>query len=197
MQKILLLIVTSILLLSCVSEKKAHTAAVLNPDDFKHYVDYFNQMEDENIVQAISNKESWDWMKENIPLFESPQKNFEEMFYFRWWSLRKHIKVTPVGYVMTEFLVNRSYADKYNMIACAMGHHIMESRWLHNSQYLDEYIHVWFRGNNGEPMKRLHKFSNWTADALYQKYLVDGDLEYLTDMLPDLVNDYKKWEEER
>jgi len=197
MQKILLLIVTSILLLSCVSEKKTHTAAVLNPDDFKHYVDYFNQMEDENIVQAISNKESWDWMKENIPLFESPQKNFEEMFYFRWWSLRKHIKVTPVGYVMTEFLVNRSYADKYNMIACAMGHHIMESRWLHNSQYLDEYIHVWFRGNNGEPMKRLHKFSNWTADALYQKYLVDGDLEYLTDMLPDLVNDYKKWEEER
>src|SRR5690554_7690460 len=49
----------------------------------------------------------------------------------------------PIWYVMTEFLVNRSYADKYNMIACAMGHHIMESRWLHNSQYLDEYIHVW------------------------------------------------------
>ena len=142
MQKILLLIVTSILLLSCVSEKKSHKAVVLNPDDFKHYVDYFNQMEDENIVQAIPNKESWEWMKENIPLFEAPQKNFEEMFYFRWWNLRKHIKVTPVGYVMTEFLVNRSYADKYNMIACAMGHHIMESRWLHNSRYLDEYIHV-------------------------------------------------------
>ena len=39
------------------------------------------------------------------------------MFYYRWWTLRKHIKQTPVGYGMTEFLVNRSYADKYNLIA--------------------------------------------------------------------------------
>lgn len=197
MRKILLLIITSILLSSSTIEKKSFRATILKPDDYKHYVDYFNEMEDENIVQAISNSESWEWMKENIPLFDAPQKNFEEMFYYRWWNLRKHIKVTPVGHVMTEFLVNRSYADKYNMIACAMGHHIMESRWLHNSSYLDEYIHVWYRGNNGHPMERLHKFSNWTADALYQKFLVDGDLDFLIDMLPDLVNDYEKWEVER
>ena len=31
-------------------------------------------------------------MEQNIPLFECPQKNFEEMYYYRWWSLRKHIK---------------------------------------------------------------------------------------------------------
>ena len=49
------------------------------------------------------------------------------MYYYRWWTLRKHIKETPVGYGMTEFLVNRSYADKYNLIACAIGHHIYET----------------------------------------------------------------------
>ena len=27
--------------------------------------------------------------EENIPLFECPQRNFEEMYYYRWWSLRK------------------------------------------------------------------------------------------------------------
>ena len=67
---------------------------------------------------------------------------------------------------MTEFLVNRSYADKYNMISCALGHHIYESRWLHEPQYLDQYVHAWYRGNEGKPMENLpRKFSSWTADA--------------------------------
>jgi hypothetical protein len=154
-------------------------------------------MEDENIVQAIPNSESWEWMKSNIPLFECPQDNFEEMYYYRWWTLRKHIKETPVGYAMTEFLVERSYSDKYNLIACAIGHHIYESRWLHDSKYLDEYIHVWYRGNEGKPMKKLHKFSSYTPHALYDRYLVDGNKEYLVDLLPDLDADYKNWENER
>ncbi len=172
-------------------------AAVLNADDYKHYVDYFNHMEDENIVQAISNADSWEWMKNNVPLFESPQDNFEEMFYYRWWTLRKHIKETPEGYAMTEFLVDRSYSDKYNLIACAIGHHTMESRWLHNSKYLDDYLHVWYRGNEGKPMNRLHKFSSWTPAALLQKYYVDGDLDYMLDLMPDMVADYEQWEQER
>jgi hypothetical protein len=160
-------------------------------------MDYFNNMEDENIAQAISNSQAWEWMKQNIPLFECPQQNFEEMYYYRWWTLRKHIKKTPVGYAFTEFLVDRSYADEYNLIACAMGHHTMEARWLHNPGYLNDYLHVWFRGNDGIPMKKLHKFSNWTAFALYQKYLVDGNKNYLVDMLPDVLNDYRSWEQER
>lgn len=192
--------VTLIMLtVACANQQKEsnYKGAILKADDFKHYVDYFNRMEDENIVQAIPNAESWKWMEDNVPFFQCPQDNFEEMFYFRWWTLRKHIKETPVGYAITEFLVDRSYADKYNLIACAMGHHIMESRWLHNSIYVDDYVHVWFRGNEGKPMKKLHKFSNWTADALYQKYLVDGNKNYLLDMLPDLVADYTRWEKER
>ncbi|MGQ1948231.1 glycoside hydrolase family 88 protein [Geofilum sp. OHC36d9] len=171
--------------------------SVLQAEEFKHYVDYFNNMEDENIAQAISNSQAWEWMKQNIPLFECPQQNFEEMYYYRWWTLRKHIKKTPVGYAFTEFLVDRSYADEYNLIACAMGHHTMEARWLHNHEYLNDYLHVWYRGNDGLPMKKLHKFSNWTAFALYQKYLVDNDIDYLVDMLPDLLDDYRRWEQER
>ncbi len=187
------------LIVACAPKQEGNTyqGAVLNADDFKSYVDYFNRMEDENIVQAIPNSESWEWMKENVPFFDCPQDNFKEMFIYRWWTLRKHIKETEKGYAFTEFLVERSYADKYNLIACAMGHHIMEARWLHNPQYVDDYVHVWFRGNEGKPMNKLHKFSNWTADALYQKYLVDGDKDYMLDMLPDMVKDYERWEKER
>ncbi|MFB6343732.1 glycosyl hydrolase family 65 protein [Saccharicrinis sp. FJH62] len=174
-----------------------HQGYVLNADDFKHYVDYFNRMEDENIVQLIPNSESWEWMKANIPLFECPQDNFEEMFYYRWWTLRKHIEQTPVGYAITEFLVLRSYADKYNLIACAIGHHTYESRWLHNSEYLKQNLEVWYRGNDGKPMSKLHKFSSWTPDAVYNYYLLTKDSAFIVNMLPDLEADYRRWEAER
>src|SRR5688500_3390178 len=77
---------------------------VLKQPAFKHYVDYFNRMEDENVRQAIPNDSAWQWMEKNIPLFECPQQNFEEIFYYRWWTLRKHIKKTEKGFVFTEFL---------------------------------------------------------------------------------------------
>lgn len=193
MKKFTLIITVAYLLTSCVSSNEL----VLKADDYKHYVDYFNRMEDENIAQAIPNDSAWFWMKNNIPLFDCPQDNFEEMFYYRWWTFRKHIKDTPQGQTITEFLVERSYSDKYNMIACAMGHHIDEARWLHNNDFLDNYIHLWYRGNEGKPMQKLQKFSSWTPYALYNKYLVDGDLDFLINMLPDLENDYQAWENTR
>lgn len=180
--------------LKTVSQDDDGQAAVLKADDFKHYVDYFNTMEDENIAQAIPNAQAWDWMKKNVPLFECPQQNIEEMFYYRWWTLRKHIKETPAGYAFTEFLVQRSYADKYNLISCAIGHHVYEARWLHDGKYLDDYMHVWYRSNAGKPMNKLRKFSSWTADALYNRYLVDGKKDFLLDMYPDLKADYAAWE---
>jgi len=171
--------------------------AILKPAAFRHYVDYFNGMEDENIRQAIPNDSAWNWMQQNIPLFECPQQNFEEMFYYRWWTLRKHIKKTEQGYVFTEFLVQRSYADKYNMISSGLGHHIYEARWLHDQQYLDDYIRIWYRGNNGGPMKKLRFYSSWNIDAIYSRYKVNGDRKILLDLLPDLEADYKAWEQER
>ncbi len=176
------------------SSDKDATSAFLKYKDFAHYADYFNGMEDENIVAAIPNTKASEWMEENIPLFECPQKNLEEMFYYRWWTLRKHIEDTPVGYGMTEFLVNRSYADKYNLIACAIGHHIYESRWLRDPVYLDQIIHTWYRGNDGGPMKKMNKFSSWNADAVFRRYLVDGNKDFLLNMAPDLEKEYARWE---
>ena len=91
---------------------------------------------------------------------------------------------------MTEFLVNRSYADKYNLIACAIGHHIYESRWLRNPEYLNQIIHTWYRGNEGGPMAKMTKFSSWNADAVLGRYMVDGNKEFLLDMVKDLEAEY-------
>lgn len=170
---------------------------ILKQANFKHYVDYFNTMETPNIEQAIPNAQSWDWMKKNIPLFECPQQNFEEIFYYRWWTLRKHIKKTEKGFAFTEFLIQRSYADKYNLISSGLGHHIYESRWLHDKRYLDDNLHIWYRGNNGKPLNKLRFYSGWNEDAIYNRYLVNGDTKFILDLLPDLETNYAAWEAEK
>ncbi len=170
---------------------------VLKANGFKHYVDYFNTMENENIQQAIPNDSAWPWMVKNIPLFECPQQNFEEMFYFRWWTLRKHIKKTEQGFAFTEFLVPRSYADKYNLISSGLGHHIYESRWLHNKKYMDDNLTIWYRGNDGKPLKKLRFYSSWNIDAIYNRYLVNHDVNFIRQLYPDLAADYAGWEQEK
>lgn len=173
------------------------------------YVTKFNEMEPEGIVQAIPNAESEAWMNENIPLFECPDKQIEEMYYYRWWSFRKSIRKTPIGHVINEFLVERSYADKYNLIACALGHHIMEGRWLRNTSYLDEDINVWLRGNDfadstklllrpdgskSKAMWRLDVFSSWLPYALWQRSLQQGNTDFMKQYNVDLQEDLWRWE---
>ncbi len=195
-KKLIILILIAFAGYNCFAQAKAKPF-VLKAGNFKHYVDYFNKMEDENIVQAIPNTQSWDWMQQNIPLFECPQQNFEEIFYYRWWTLRKHIKKTEQGFVFTEFLIQRSYADKYNLIASALGHHIYESRWLHDKKYMDDNLKVWYRGNGGKPLKKLRFYSSWNIDAIYNRFLVTGDKKFTTDLLPDLQADYIAWQNEK
>ena len=187
----------SLTFISVLAQTKNKTGFVLKATSFKHYVDYFNGMEDENIKQAIPNDSAWQWMQKNIPLFECPQKNFEELFYYRWWTLRKHIKKTEQGFVFTEFLVQRSYADKYNLISSALGHHIYESRWLHDKRYMDENIRVWYRGNKGKPMNKLRFYSGWIEDAVFNRYLVNADKKFVLDLLPDMDSNYGEWEKEK
>lgn len=198
MKKVLKYLVILCALCVFVVQSNAQTKSfVLKHESFKHYVDYFNKMEDENIKQAIPNDSAWGWMKKNIPLFECPLQNFEEMFYYRWWTLRKHIKKTEQGYVFTEFLVNRSYADKYNLISSALGHHIYESRWLHDKKYMDDNLHIWYRGNNGKPMSKLRFYSGWSEDAIFNRYLVNLDRKFVFDLLPDMELNYAAWKSEK
>ena len=75
-----------------------------------------------------------------------------------------------------------------------MGHHIYESRWLRRPEYLDQIIRTWYRGNGGNPMKKMMNFSSWNADAVFNRYLVSGDRAFTMDLLPDLEAEYRRWE---
>ena len=178
------------------SSHATESFSVLNPAAFAHHIEHFNSSDDEAIPTTISNKKSWSWLQDNIPIFECPDRDVEEIYYFRWWSFRKHIKRTPRGYVITEFLPTVSHAGEFNTISCAAGFHLAEGRWLRNQTYLNDYTRFWLRADNGRPQPHFHKFSSWFAAAAWDRYLVNGDARFITTLLNPLVADYRTWETE-
>lgn len=159
-------------------------------DKLETYVNRFNEQDEEIITQHINNEEAYIWMKEQIPYFECSDSETEETWYFRWWVYRKHIKKTPEGFIVTEFLPEVPWAGKYNSINCAAGHHINEGRWLRNGKtYIEDYLHFWMTGSGN-----VRSYSTWIADALYQYCLVCGDFRIAEELLPDLIGNYYQWE---
>jgi len=121
------------------------TSPILQPDRFRHYIVRFNEQDQETVTNAISNAAAGPWLEANIPRFECPDPELEEIYYFRWWTFRKHLKQTPDGFVVTEFLPAVPWAGRLNTISCAAGHHFYEGRWLHDTTYLRDYARFWFR----------------------------------------------------
>ncbi|WP_425399413.1 MGH1-like glycoside hydrolase domain-containing protein [Aeoliella sp.] len=176
----------------------AEDATVLPLDHSHQFVERLNAADDEYVVNLIPNADAAAWIADKAPRFDCPSTRFVETFYFRWWTLRKHIKQTPDGRVLTEFITPVSHAGAHNTISCALGHHIAEARWLRDQSLLDEYLHFWLRGGPiAGPQPHLHKFSSWLAAAINQRRLATGDDAFATDLLDDLVADYERWEDER
>ena len=152
----------------------------------KEYVDKFNGEDKEIYTNYIPNNASYDWMASHIPLIDIPDKEIEQVYYFRWWTFRKHIKKTPTGFVITEFLPSVSWAGKHNTISCACGHHIREGRWLgippENNDIIKDYINYWYNESDN-----LNAYSNWLDWAVYGLCELRGDYSIVLDNLDRMV----------
>ena len=166
--------------------------AVLRSDSLRTHVEGFNRTDESHGGQKIPNAEAANWMAANVPLFECPDKAIEEIYHFRWWTFRKHIKDTPDGLVITEFLPQVSWSGKHNTISCPAGHHFREGRWIRDGKYLDGYSEFWFR-KGGAP----RRYSFWAADSMLQRALVLGDFSKAIELLPDLIANYEAWERDK
>lgn len=161
-------------------------------DRISSYVSLFNSQDNELYKQDIPNRDASVFLQKNIPFFECPDKELEKTYYFRWWTYRKHIKKTPAGFVISEFLPDVPWAGKYNTISCAAAHHFYEGRWIKDSEILSEYAKFWFSGE-GNP--RLYSFG--AADAIYNFCLVHGNQALLKELYPKLKENFARWEEEK
>jgi len=161
--------------------------ALLDPESFHPYFTRFVTQE-----RAFLNDEpslKWEWFERNIPWLDVPDKSLEEIYYFRWYSFQKHIRQTPSGLVVDEFLDDVPWAGKYNTINAAAQHHLREARWLRDPAYADQYSRFWF-SSDGEP----RRYSFPAADAVYSVFLANGDKALPLALLPSLVRNYDEWE---
>jgi hypothetical protein len=88
------------------------------------------------------------FLKENIPFIDIPDENIQNVYYYRWSSIQRHLRYTiaGAGYILTEFVQPVSYAQAFGTIDAAAGHQIDEARWLRSTFYNNDYIQVYTRG---------------------------------------------------
>ncbi len=82
----------------CLAQK--NKGSVLRTDKLRLYVHYFNSIDTETVNNYVTNDKAYDWLSQNIPLFECPDTTVEKIYYYRWWTFRKHLKQTPDGFVL-------------------------------------------------------------------------------------------------
>jgi len=164
---------------------------IVSSSKLELYVKKFNISDNELYPQHITNVNAFEFLNENIPLIDLPDKELEETYYFRWWTFRKHIKSTDDGFVITEFLPEVGWSMKHNTINCPAGHHIYEGRWLKDPKYISEYIDFWLN-KSGEGIRQ---YSFWVADAFVAFNNIHRNDSIISKQLQPLINNYNEWEE--
>lgn len=137
----------------------------------------------------------WDWYKENIPFFESPDKEIDLTYYYRWEMMTAHLVYgsPATGYTSTEFIDRPGWSGKYGAISCPAGHHLYEFRWFRNKRYAQDYSRYWFRTPGAQP----RNYSTWLTDGIWQAYTVNFDKKFILHLKNDIIKNYEDWEKER
>lgn len=143
-------------------------------------------------AQTFWDNRDWDWYREHIPFFESPDPDLDTTYYYRWEVVTKHLTYgsPETGYTFTEFIDRPFWSGAYGAISCPAGHQLYEARWLRQPRIARDFARYWFRTPGAEP----RRYSTWLADAVWAAHLVHPDEAFITDLLPDLVKNYEGWE---
>ncbi|MDZ7694006.1 MAG: trehalase family glycosidase [Balneolaceae bacterium] len=130
----------------------------------------------------------WAWYKDNIPFFESPDPVIDEIYYYRWELMTKHLVYgsPETGYTFTEFMDRPFWSGTYGGISCPLGHQLYEVRWLKNDRIINDFSRYWFETPGAEP----RSYSNWYGDSIWGIYKVNQDKEFLRQMHPYMVKQY-------
>lgn len=165
-----------------------HRGVVLQAENYHAYVQQFARDEQEATGKLPA--DAWPWMKTEIPLFESSDKQFEEIYYFRWYAWQKHLVRSQHGFLITEWLPKPQEADgNFGVLPDAAPFHLGEARWLHNPAIARDYAHFWIA-----PDARPRLYSFPLAASVRSVALAQGDLRLGPEMLDGLMANYQGWE---
>jgi hypothetical protein len=108
-------------------------------------------------------------MNIRFPSFTSSDPELNATYDYRCALYQRHVKETPAGHVITEFLPLVGWSGIYNTISCAASHHFRDGRWMQDPTPLCEYANFWC--TEGNP--RLYSFP--ISDSLLALENVTGD----------------------
>ena len=150
-----------------------------------------------------------DWYKANIPFLDVPDRQIEDVYYYRWRTWKEHLRYTDPqnGWISTEFLDCCGYAAPYQAIDAAAGHQLTESRWVRDQSYGDDYERFWLTGPgagakpatddvNADTTDWAHEYSFWLASAAYGRAEATGDFAPLVRLLPELERQWHGWDKQ-
>ena len=164
---------------------------VLPEADMKDRFARYAANDEELYTNAYCNAEAFAAMRTVVPRFECPDEELTDIYCFRWWTYRKHLRSTPSGWVVTEFLPTVGWAGKHNTISCPLGHQLREGRWLAREDYLDDYIR--FMVTEGT-VNGPRSYACWPAWGTLERAKVTGNRRLALDLLPRFVANYEAWE---
>lgn len=132
-----------------------------------------------------------EWYEKRIPFFESADADLDAVYYYRWALFRAHQRdLGSQGYISTEFLDDVSWQrEPFASLNDATGFHLNEARWLNDRRFADDTIAYMYSGGNDR------HFSDYMADAVWSRYLVDGDRDAATRHLQVMKHVYRLWDE--
>ena len=157
----------------------------------KEYTERFNKNDEETVIQKVRNEDAFAFLCENAPRLECPDEVIEETFAFRTWTIRKHLKDTADGLMMTEFLPSVPWSGKHNTINAPLFHHLNEYRWFKNAKELNDYL-FFFLENKGE---NAYDYTTPALTAMYEFLTVTGNDALIIENADKFEAYFKKWEE--
>ena len=161
---------------------------LLQPESFHHYIRLFERQE--FAATGKTAEDSWPWMLQEIPWFESSNKQFEEMYYFRWYAWQKHVVSTRRGWVITEWLPKPEMKNGfYGALPDAAPFHLGEARWLRDPKIAEDDAAYWLSSDAD-----AHTYSDALADAARSVTLANGDRAFAQSMLPAMEANFRKWQ---
>ncbi len=137
----------------------------------------------------------WDWYEARVPFFESPDREIDATWYYRWELLTKHLVYgsPATGYTLTEFIDRPFWSGSYGAISCPLGHQAYELRWLKDRRIIEDFARYWFETPGAQP----RSYSNWYGDAMWATYAVVGDTTFLRAVYPHMEAQVEGWTAER
>ncbi len=165
---------------------------------YRDYYKKFNANDVEDVIQWIPNREAESFLWENAPRLYCPDPTIEETFAFRAWTMRKHIKNTEDGFVITEFLVNDPlpWAGKHNTINAPLTHHLNEFRWLKNADDFLDYITFLLKGDGSVTGSRsAFAYHTPALSAMYDFCVFTANEDYLIENAEYFEAYFNHWEQ--